>query len=174
MFMHRIQPLRIIAALGAIGLLLPLAGCGKVAEEATEKAIEASMPDGSSVEIDENGGQVSIQTTDGEGGAVNLQAGESVALPSDFPADIPVPQGVTWNLVQTAAAGVTAQGMLKTPLADVAAFMKSGLEGQGWTQETAFQQAGEMEMLSYKKGERTLSVTVSKADEETAIVIASQ
>lgn len=166
------------AAALAGALLLTVSGCGKVAEEVAEKAMESSMPEGSKVEIDENKNQVSIQTTDGAGGAVSVQAGESVAFPADFPEDIPVPGGVTWNLVQSSSAdsasGVIVQGMLSTPVADVAAFMKQGLEAKGWKQENAFQQAGEMEMLTYSKEERMVHVTATKADSQTALVISSQ
>ena len=165
-------------ASAAIGFATLFNGCGKVAEEVAETAIESGMPGGGNVQIDSDSGTVSVQGSDGQGGAINVQAGESVALPADFPSDIPVPDGVTWNLVQNSQSDgkpvVMVQGMLATPLADVAASMKSRIESQGWTSVQNFQQAGEMEMLSYKKEERSLNVTITKADDQTSIMIASQ
>lgn len=168
----------ILGACTAAGLLLAAPGCGKANEEITESTIETSMPNGGDVEYDSGSGDISIQTTDGEGGAVGVQAGESVALPDNFPADIPVPDGVTWKLVQNAStggkSGVTAQGMLQTPVADVAAFVKEETAKEGWTSEQSFQQAGQMEMMTFKKEERMLHITLTGTDDGTAIVISSQ
>ena len=164
------------ALAGALALVAP--GCGKAVEEVTETAIESGMPGGGNVEFDRDGETITIQNVTGDGGSVSVQAGESVALPADFPDDIPVPDGVTWNVVQNAQiegrAGVTAQGMLKTPLADVAAFMKKEAESQGWATEQSFQQAGQMEMLTFSKGERMLNVTLTDTGDGTALVISSQ
>jgi len=188
----------VLGSTAALFALAVLPGCGKAIEEATEAAIETNMPGGGNVEIDSDGGKItietndgqggnmeidsdtggiSIQSSDGQGGTVDLQAGDSVALPADFPEDIPVPDGVTWNVVQNSsaagAAGVTAQGMLETPVAEVAAFMKKEAEAGGWTQEQAMQQGG-MEMLVYKKGERMLHITATDTGDKTALVISSQ
>jgi hypothetical protein len=170
---------RFAGALALAGVLAMAApGCGKAVEEITETAIESGMPGGGNVEIDQDGETFSIQSSTEDGGAIDLQAGDSVALPADFPSDIPVPDGVTWNLVQNAQiegkASITAQGMLKTPLADVAAFVKKEAEGQGWTTEQSFQQAGQMEMLTFKKDERMLHATITDTGDGTALVLSSQ
>lgn len=162
----------------AWALLLTLvgSGCGKaVVEEASEAAIEAGLPDGSKVEIGQEGGTIKIQGPDGN---VSMETGESVALPANFPADIPVPDGVTWQMVQGAQSDgnstLVVQGSLATPLAEVAATMKKNLEGQAWESVSSFQQTGEAEMLAYKKGERELSITISKDGDKTALLITTQ
>jgi len=159
-------------------LTIGTAGCGKVAEEIAETAIESNMPDGSNVEINHDGGNINIQGSTGDGGSVNVQAGESVALPGDFPEDIPTPAGITWNLVQSGQvdgkASVTAQGAVKSPMADVSTFLKKEAEGKGWTSDQTFQQAGQMEMLTYKKDERMLHFTITNTGDETTVLISSQ
>lgn len=159
-------------------LALFAAGCGKAAEEASEAIIEANMPDGGNVEIDAEGGSIRFQGPDGSGAEVQFEAGESVALPENFPADVPVPEGVTWSVVQSSTAegagGIVVQGATATPLAEVAAFVKSGATGQGWTETQSMSQAGELEIVSYSKDERQLSYTLGKADGETTVMIVSQ
>lgn len=171
---HFNKQIRLVAAIAAAVLLAPmLGGCGKAAEKVTEKVIESNIPGGGSVDFDAKENTITIENQDG-----TVQAGDSVALPADFPKDIPVPDGVTWNLVQNIAngdtKGVTAQGMLDKTVAEVAAFMKKEAAANGWESKETFQQPDQMEMLTYNKGERTLSVTITKADDKTMLMIAGQ
>lgn len=165
---------RLLASATTLLLLATLAsGCGKAAEKASETIIESNIPGGGSVDINSDDGMITIETPEG-----NVQAGESVALPDNFPEDIPIPEGVTWNLVQNissdGATGVTAQGMLSQTVAEVANFIKTEAAAKNWTTVQSFQQAGEMEMHTFSKGERNLHVTISHADDQTALVISSQ
>ncbi|MBX3093344.1 MAG: hypothetical protein KF680_02200 [Cryobacterium sp.] len=73
--------IRILGAAGAVALSLTLAGCASPIESIIEPQTDAEI------------------TTDGEGGLMvetdtgSVQAGSSVELPADFPADHPVPAG---------------------------------------------------------------------------------
>lgn len=160
----------------AMMLALCAAGCGKsVVEKATEAAAEANLPEGSKVDIKEDGSSVKIAGPDGQ---VSMETGTSVALPANFPSDIPVPEGVTWQMVQgvqgEANSSLVVQGSVAKPLAEVSAALKEKIAAQGWESESSFQQAGESEMLTYKKGEKKLSVTFTKDGDKTMLVITNQ
>lgn len=157
-------------------LALCTVGCGKsVVEKATEAAVEANLPEGSKVDIKEDGSSVKIAGPDGQ---VSMETGTSVALPANFPSDIPVPDGVTWQMVQGVSGGEKAslvvQGSVEKPLAEVSTSLKEKITAQGWVSESTFQQAGESEMVTYKKAEKILSVSLTKDGEKTMLVISSQ
>lgn len=156
-----------------VAVVFYFAGCGKsVVEEVTETAIESGLPDGSKVEIGNDGGTIKIQGPDG---TVSMETGESVALPANFPTDIPIPDGVTWKMVHgTQSEGneaLVVQGTLAKPISEVATFMRDKLPAQGWELVSSFQQTGEAEMLSFKKGEVQLSVSVSKDGDNSSLLI---
>ena len=168
------QPIARVAC--ALLVTLYLGGCGEsVVEEVTETAIEAGMPDGSKVEINEDGGNIKIDTPDG---SVNMQTGESVALPANFPPDLPVPEGITWQMVQSSQADgkdmLIVQGSVPSPLDTVASSVRAKLAEQSWETVSTFMQAGEAEMLSFKKGERVLSVSISKDGDKTQVLYSVQ
>lgn len=157
-------------------LALHLAGCGgSTEEEIAETVIESGMPDGTKVEINEDGGNIKIDTPEG---SVNMQTGESVALPENFPADLPIPEGITWQMVQSSQADgkdmLIAQGSVPSPLDSVASSVRGKLAEQGWETVSTFNQAGEMEMLSFKKGERVLSVSITKEADKTQLLYSVQ
>ena len=133
------------------------------------------MPDGSSVEINEDGGTIKIDTPEG---SVNMQTGESVALPENFPADLPIPEGVIWQMVQSSQADgkdmLIVQGSVPSPLDTVASSVRAKLAEQSWETVSTFMQAGEAEMLSFKKGERVLSVSISKDGDKTQVLYSVQ
>lgn len=62
-------------------------GCSKVAEEATEKAIEKGT--GEDVEVDEGGKNIKVKT---EEGTVEMETGKT-ELPEGFPSDFPIYEG---------------------------------------------------------------------------------
>ncbi len=157
-------------------LALHLTGCGgSTEEEIAEKVIEAGMPDGAKVEINEDGGNIKIESPDG---SLNMETGESVALPANFPADLPIPDGITWQMVQASQADgkdlLVVQGSVPSPLDTVASSVRGKLAEQGWETVSTFMQAGEAEMLSFKKGDRELSVSISKDGEKTQVLYSVQ
>ena len=157
-------------------LTLSFSGCGEsLVEMATEKAIESGMAEGSNVEINGDGGGIKIDTPDG---SVNMQTGESLALPEGFPADLPIPEGITWQMVQSSQADgkniVLVQGTVASPLDKVASSIRGKLAEQKWETVSTFMQAGEMEMLSFKKEERELSVSITKDGDKTILLYSVQ
>lgn len=174
--MKYLNYLRFPAATVAAACIV-LAGCGKVTEEATEAVIEANLGDGASVEInsDENGGaSFSVKT---EEGTVTMQSGESIPLPANFPKDIPVPDGVNWNVAMGAEGenGVfEVSGTVSTPLAKLATTMKDKITAQGWTNDSTFDQADEAQISSWKKEERQMTLSLSKDGDKTNVMITAQ
>ncbi len=154
------------------GLLL--SGCGKAVETITEKAIESEMGGDADVDIDSTTGQVSMKMNH-EGNEVSMEAGESVSLPADMPADVPLPDGVTWNLVQNTTGesnGFILQGTVDTAMADLAATLRTKIEAQGWESVQNISQAGAMEMMTYSKGEKTLTYNLATDGGKTTVMIA--
>lgn len=165
-----------LARTAAAMLLLTLGGCGSsTEEEIAEQMIEAGMPEGAKVEINEDGGSIKIDSPDG---SLNMATGESVALPGNFPTDIPIPDGITWQMAQSSKADekdvIIVQGFVSSPLDTVAASVRGKLAEQGWETVSTFMQAGESEMLSFKKGDRELSVAISKDGEKTQVMYSVQ
>lgn len=175
--MKYLQLLKSPAATFAAACIV-LAGCGKATEEVTEAVIEANLGDGASVEInnDENGGaSFSVKT---EEGTITMQSGESIPLPANFPKDIPVPDGVNWNVAQgsegEAGGGFVVSGTVSTPLAELTTTMKDKITAQGWTNESTFDQADEAQISSWKKDERQMTLSLSKDGDKTNVMITAQ
>jgi hypothetical protein len=176
--MHK-SILNITACVAVSFALFYLPGCGKAAEvtveKMAEKAIEAETGGDAQVDIKSDDGTFTMTAGDGEN-TVNVQAGESVSLPDDLPGDIPLPSGVTWNMVQNTTGpqgNLVLQGTLATPMADVAAALKTEAEAQGWESVQNISQVGALEMMTYSKGEKTLTYNLASDDEKTTIMVAS-
>ena len=185
-----------VAGIGAV--LLPLSGCGKAAEiaaeKAAEKAIESEMGGDADVEIDKDG-QITVKAGDGEKtlninskdgnmtmqagdgkSAMTMEAGESVALPDSLPADVPLPEGATWNLVQQStgeAQGLMLQGSVATAMADLAATLKSQATAQGWTLVQETNVPNQMALMSFSKGEQSLNYTLGMDGDKTTVMVAT-
>ena len=166
----------------AMALILSLSaavlpGCGKVAEvtveKMAEKAIEQSTDGNAQVDINSKDGSVTMQMKDGDN-TINMQTGESVPLPADLPSDVPVPQGATWMMVQTSTGedgSLMLQGTVGTAMTELAATLKSQAEAQGWESIQNISQGGQMEMMTFSKGEQTLSYTLGMDDGKTTVMV---
>lgn len=135
------------AAIALAAAVLAAAGCGKKSETVTMK------------------------TSDGK---VNIAVNESgVALPADFPKDVPVMK----DAVVKAVMGAGEQGNLivmlsaSAPFADVVSYYQQSLKAQGWTTESSTN-TGEGAMSTHKKAGRDLMLTVAKDGKDTNIQIA--
>ncbi len=161
--------------LSASTALLP--GCGKVAEvtmeKMAEKAIEQSTDGNAQVDINSEDGSITMQMKDGDN-TINMQTGESVPLPADFPSDVPVPEGATWMMVQTSTGeggSLMLQGTVGTAMAELAATLKTQAEAQGWESIQNISQGGQMEMMTFSKGEQTLSYTLGTDNGKTTVMV---
>ncbi len=181
----------------AVLLLAGLAvGCGKAADQAAttvaEKAIEASLAqDGKSVDvkIDQDGGTVTLSSDEGEmvisnddetfslkaaqAGGISVVSGKGAALPKDFPKDVPLPEGLKINTVQSMGENnmFTVMGNAPGSVKDVAKALRSKAAQQGWKTEQTFSQSGVMEHISCKKSGRTLNIMVMGEGGKTTVSI---
>jgi hypothetical protein len=154
-----------------------LPGCGKVAEVTVEKMVETTIEqsaDGNAqVDINSESGSITMQMKDGDN-TINMQTGESVPLPADFPSDVPIPEGTTWMMVQTSTGeggNLMLQGTVGTAMAELAATLKSQAEAQGWESIQNISQGGQMEMMTFSKGEQTLSYTLGNDNGKTTVMV---
>jgi len=165
----------------------------KATEKILESALSQ---DGQKVDVkispDSGGAKMTIQGQDADGKTVNMQiggqndgfsmtvqdagggakmtAGASAKNPDDFPKDIPVYPGLKLQMVQTIESGKSymVQGNSGDTVDKIAAFYKKEVAAQGWTEQSSMNQAGDnpMQMFSYEKGERSLTVMIMRDSSE--------
>ncbi|MBI3565375.1 MAG: hypothetical protein HY079_09285 [Elusimicrobia bacterium] len=114
---------------------------------------------------------VTMKTSDGK---VAVTASDSgVALPAEFPKDVPVMKGA----VVKAVMGSAEQGNLivmassPAPFAEVVAYYEAGLKEQGWTKSSSTN-TGEGAIMTLKKDGRDLMLTIAKDGKDTSIQLA--
>lgn len=185
--------------LGAV-ILVWAVGCGKTtekvvekaAEKAAEKAIQTEMGKDAKAEVDVQGGSVKIVSQDGtEQVSVSTQDGQTTVtsqsegaksvigpgatVPENFPKDIPVYAGaeILVSAEDVEAKTYMVQARTKDPVETVGAYYKKELAGQGWTESQNVTQTtpAPMQMISFTKGERQLTVIIHSPDDATTLTI---
>ena len=153
--------------------LLSLAGCGKTAEVAQEKAVEAALSkDGvkAKVDMDSEGNAVKYSATTSDG--TTLSIGENTALPRDFPADIPVLDG--WKIQMTNGAAekhmINVLASSDKTMDDVTAFYKKHAVEKGWREVTGTNVPGMMRTMEFEKENRMLMLMISTTEEKWTAV----
>jgi ABC-type Fe3+-hydroxamate transport system substrate-binding protein len=158
------------AAAGAVvaALALTLAGCGQAAEQAAEVAAEQALGgEGQDVEITDEG----VTVTDEEGN--NVAIGENVAVPDNWPADVPLYDGGTLQMISVQADG-SALAMWQvegTPEEAVAAYT-AALESAGYTQDTTANMGG-MITERYLGNGLEVSLQALDVDGTTSLTVSS-
>ena len=169
----------------ALAFGVMVTGCGGDDEVVVESGgtVVTTTDDGQSFSMDVKGedgktatmkvsGDDQSFTIEGENG-LSMQVGENAKIPADFPSDVPVYKGLALNMSHASEEGYMIQGTVGDEMEAVSAFYKAEAAKQGWTEESSFSQAGDapMSMLSFKKDERTLTVSVSREDDKTSAQI---
>jgi hypothetical protein len=161
-----------LAALAALTALALAASCGpcggrigrKVVEKAIERRVEKET--GKKVDIDLKGKEGQIKITGKEG---SFEAGEKVAVPDDFPKDVPIYPGAQARMaMKNKDQGVTMMLGSKDSLDQVASFYKKELADKGWKQEAEMTMP-EHRMFTCSKENRKVVVSVTK-DQEGALI----
>jgi hypothetical protein len=139
---------------------LCLAGCGKSpSERLAEAAVSAAS--GHKVEVDKDGGQVTIKSDQGD---LKIASGESAALPASFPKDVYLPAEYSIDSVMempnAQVVSLAASGSAATLFADASKQMQA----QGWKQTMAMQQSGSAQMLAFEKDRRSAMLTFDEQD----------
>lgn len=144
----------------ALVLALPLAtvmACG------SEETIETEQ---GTVTVDRDDDTMSF-SVDGKD-KLQVKAGEDIALPDGFPEDVPVYPKSTLVTSMATPDGVMVSSRSSADAGDVLAFYKKELGSKGWTVE-AEMNMGPQRMLSFSKGDRQATVTISSDEGETQI-----
>jgi len=145
-------------------LIAVLSGCGK-----SEKTF--NTPDGE-VKIKQKGGEVTYEATGKDGKKLTVAAGDKgIALPADFPKDVPILKGATVKVAMTQGKQVIVHLYVSGSVADAAKLYNDELKAQGWEVESTMS-AGDVSMVSLKKGSRQCSVTVAKEGDGTLVQLA--
>lgn len=163
---------RLLAAVGA--LALGAAACDSVAENLTERVVEEAAEqaagEGVDIDIDEDGGNLRIESSEG---SLDIGGGE---LPEVFPSDLPLPDGhqVLSSMTQGSADANTVFVTVSAPGAfdDVVAAIESGLEQGGWTVDDTTNMTSDgfsSTTLMVSKGDWTGNVGVTSTDGETTV-----
>lgn len=141
-----------IFPVAAMLLALPLAAvvaCG------SDTAVET---DEGTVTVDRDDGTVTFSADDGS--EVEVRSGKGAALPANFPEDVPVYPDATILASATSPDGIMVSCQSAADPKDVIAFYKEQVGGGGWTVD-AEMNVGPQHIMSFAKGDRQLTVTVT-------------
>ncbi len=144
--------------------LLALTACGKSPSDRLADAAAsavASAASGEKVKIERDGDKVTIKSKDGKE-MMDISAGDGIKLPKDFPDDIYLPSDYkvlsSMRMGQAMIIGLDAPGSLGK-MYDQA---DEEMLAQGWEQTMAMQQGPDSRILSYKKPDRSATVSLNK------------
>jgi len=153
-------------AVAALAFSPALAACGQAAEEVAEQAAEQAI--GGDVEVNDEG----VTMTDDEGNEVAI--GQDVAVPDNWPAEVPLYEGGTLQMVSVQADGAaTAMWLAEGTPADAAAAYGSALEDAGFTADSEANIGG-MIVNSYTGNGFTVSMQVLEADGQTSLMVIAE
>jgi hypothetical protein len=145
--------LRISVLLACCASLALASGCGK-----KEKSV--STPDGK-VTVTQQGSGATMEVTTKDGKATVTANEKGVALPANFPNDVPIMGGATVTMAMESGGNLSVHLRTTAPVAEAATFYENGLRAQGWEIE-ATMKMGDSTMVAAKKGKRDCAVTVAK------------
>ena len=155
--------------IAAAALTLTLTGCGNIAENAVERAVEGALSsEGVDVNLDD--GSVKIESSEG---AAEFQVTDQ--LPADWPSDIPTPEGYT--LQSVTSSDTKAEKAMQTtwigPANDQAGIdaYRAALTAGGWTEGEGAMSGGGM--FTVTKGNREVLVLAAPGESETSMIITS-
>lgn len=151
--------MKMYRTISLISLAILLAACGK-SENSNEG--EAS--------IKQKNDQVTYEASGQNGEKVTITASEKgVALPDDFPKDIPsIKDGVVRSSMSEGKQ-LFVQIAWKGSISDAAKFYEDGMKTQGWAIESKLN-TGEMTVIAAKKDNRQCTVTVAGEDGEGSVI----
>lgn len=143
-----------------VGLWL---GCGRSGSKTYETK-------DSKVTVEQKGDKQAFEVTTKEGTLKMATGKGGVALPDNFPKDVPLRPGATVKMSMTSGKGLMVHLESAGNVADTAKFYTEQLKGNGWEIEQTMNM-GEISSLSAKKDQRQCTVSCSKDGEKTFIQI---
>ncbi len=99
--------------------------------------------------------------------------GQGVAIPDDFPKDVPMVEGANVMMATKSPKGHSVRMQTSKKAAELVPWFKKELEGDGWTEQTAttLPNGG---MFTYIKGERKTHFTIAESGPMTTVSINAQ
>lgn len=147
-----------------VGLLGLAIGCGR--SEST------TISDGNSsttVTTSDSGAEVTIK--DDKGGTIRVTGGDqAIALPDNFPKDVPIYEGAVTFTAVVAGDTMTVAWKSKDPPSKVGPFYKQQLKSNGWSSDTAID-TPDGTVVSGTKENRTLTASIGREDSGSIISI---
>lgn len=161
----RLKKTTTVLAAGALVAGLGLAGCGQIAESATEQLMEQAA--GGSVNIDIEGDGVTVEGSEGA-----MSIGGSVDLPDNWPAEVPTYGDGTLVMVSvdTSSGSATAMWNTDQSVEEAAAAVKSMVEGAGYSVESESSMA-DVSMFGATGNGYRLDVSVGGQEGSTAVTL---
>ena len=148
-----------LTALCAFALLA--LGCGK---ETT-----VSTPSGKAT-VTQQGNVTNIEMKGDKGEKVNIAASDKgVALPGNFPADVPVMPGAVVKMAITTGGNLSVHFSVKSSPADAMKFYEENLKAKGWKID-ATMNMGDATMVSAEKDKRKCVLNIAKEDGGGSVV----
>lgn len=149
-------------SLAAVMSVFVLVGGGcteSLAERAVDRAIEKRIESetGHEADVDINDG--SITFTDNASGATG-QFGGNVKLPSDFPSDIPLPNGITLSGTASTPEGDWVTYTTDQSAADLGAWYEAELTADGFTKQGSFT-TGTSSSWAFEKGSVSIGIAIT-------------
>lgn len=139
----------------SLTVLLALSfGCGKSSTYETK--------DGK-VKIEEKSGQATYEVTTKEGKLKMATGDKGVALPDNFPKDVPLYKGAVVKMAASQGAQLVVHLHVAASIADAAKFYQDQLKSQGWEIGTTMNM-GDTSMVTANKAGRQCAVVVAKED----------
>jgi hypothetical protein len=138
-------------------------GCGR------SKSRTITGPNGEKYTVSEKSDKLDVTFTGKSGEKIHVASGEKgVALPDDFPKDVPVYPGATINFSSKTREGMLL--MLKSTESPekIKQYYEKETKQQGWEENENTVAMDKITILGFKKGDRTLTVTIN-TDKETII-----
>jgi hypothetical protein len=150
-------------------IALALTGCGKsisqmASEKIAEKAIEAGT--GGKAKVDVNNKGVKMETKDG-----NIETGDDVKSPANFPSDVFVIDGkIKAAIVDTASDNFSLTIETDKSMSNASVLYQDKLKADGW-KITGTMNFGESASVIAEKDTRNISVMFTKSDTKTMVII---
>jgi len=141
-------------------------GCGKKSQEKTiEKAIESKT--GKDADVDISDKKIEIETDEGK---MSMSTGDGAKIPSDFPKDIYIPDGVKVEMAIQTEKGYSIALSTNQPRSKVTTMYKKQMEASGWTSKTTMDMGNQF-MLAYGKGKRIATIIIVGDNKSTRMNI---
>jgi hypothetical protein len=116
-------------------------------------------------------GKMEHSSRSGAAGTHDRAAEKQLALPAEFPKDVPILEGATLKLAMSQGDRIVVHLATKSSIADAAKFYDEELKRQGWTIQST-SKGGDMFVVSAKKGSSLCGVTVTKDTKGTLVRLA--